>query len=220
MQSPFRFGILPQGILRVPIGQREAGPGLLGSRRHAAMHRGLRLGGGFDVHAPVTSEYRRLAGMLDRSIPLYQVPGNHDLDAYAVPGGASVDGRVFRAAGLTVAGLGGSRRYKREGRHQYTEAEMRTRALWLGLRLVLRRLAGRGRLDLLVTHAPARAIHDAPDHTHRGFQAFRGLLWAVRPRLMLHGHVHIAPNLDRRESELYGVRILNVYPVLKVELQT
>ena len=153
-------------------------------------------------------------------VPLVYVPGNHDLDAYAVPGGASVDGRVFRAAGLTVAGLGGSRRYKREGRHQYTEAEMRTRALWLGLRLVLRRLAGRGRLDMLVTHAPARAIHDAPDHTHRGFQAFRGLLWAVRPRLMLHGHVHIAPNLDRRESELYGVRILNVYPVLKVELQT
>lgn len=159
-----------------------------------------------------------LVSQLD--VPLVYVPGNHDLDEFRVPGGVSVDGQVARVAGLTVAGLGGSRRYKRDGRHQYTEAQMRTRAVRLGVRLLLRRLARRERLDLLITHAPARAIHDAPDLTHQGFQAFRGLLWAVRPRLMLHGHVHIAPNLTRRESELYGARILNVYPVLKVQLQT
>jgi hypothetical protein len=35
---------------------------------------------------------------------------------------------------------------------------------------------------------------------------------------MLHGHVHILPNLDRWERRLYGVRILNVYPVQNVQL--
>ena len=152
------------------------------------------------------------------SAPLIYVPGNHDSDDFGVPGGTPVDGAVIRIAGLTVAGLGGSRRYKKDGRHQYSEWQMHVRALSLLPRLLLRRLAGGQGLDLLVTHAPPLGIHDAADLTHRGFLAFRRLLWILRPRLMLHGHVHIVPNLDRRESSLYGVRILNVYPAQNVQL--
>jgi Icc-related predicted phosphoesterase len=151
-------------------------------------------------------------------VPLIYVSGNHDSDGYHVPGGVDVDGKVIRVAGLTAAGLGGSRRYKREGRHQYTETEMHLRALWLLPRLLLRRLAHGHGLDVLVTHAPALGIHDADDLTHRGFLAFRRLLQVARPRLMLHGHVHLAENLDRRESALHGVRIVNVYPALNVQL--
>jgi predicted phosphodiesterase len=151
-------------------------------------------------------------------VPLIYVPGNHDADDFRVPGGTPVDGKVIGTAGLTVAGLGGSRRYKTDGRHQYSEREMHVRALSLLPRLLLRRLAGGHRLDLLVTHAPPLGIHDTADLTHRGFLAFRRLLWLLRPRLMLHGHVHIVPNLDRRESRLYGVRIINVYPVQNVQL--
>ena len=151
-------------------------------------------------------------------VPLIYVPGNHDADDFRVSGGTPVDGKVIGTAGLTVAGLGGSRRYKTDGRHQYSEREMHVRALSLLPRLLLRRLAGGHRLDLLVTHAPPLGIHDTADLTHRGFLAFRRLLWLLRPRLMLHGHVHIVPNLDRRESSLYGVRIINVYPVQNVQL--
>ena len=150
--------------------------------------------------------------------PLVYVPGNHDADDFRVPGGTPVDGKVIRTAGLTVAGLGGSPRYKKDGRHQYSEREMHVRALRLLPRLLLRRLDGGQRLDLLVTHSPPLGIHDGADLTHRGFLAFRRLLWFLRPRLMLHGHVHILPNLDRWESSLYGVRILNVYPVQNVQL--
>ena len=151
-------------------------------------------------------------------VPLIYVPGNHDADDFRVSGGTPVDGKVIGTAGLTVAGLGGSRRYKTDGRHQYSEREMHVRALSLLPRLLLRRLAGGHRLDLLVTHAPPLGIHDTADLTHRGFLAFRRLLWILRPRLMLHGHVHIVPNLDRRESSLHGVRIINVYPAQTVQL--
>jgi Icc-related predicted phosphoesterase len=152
-------------------------------------------------------------------VPLVYVPGNHDPDDLRVPGGQSVDGRLTRAAGLTVAGLGGSRRYKPDGRHQYTEAEMHARGLRLLPRLVLRRLTDGHGLDLLVTHAPAYGIHDGPDLTHRGFLAFRRLLRVARPRVMLHGHVHILRNLESHQSRLGAVRVFNVYPVLKVELR-
>src|SRR5215472_15396160 len=71
--------------------------------------------------------------------PLLYVPGNHDPDlrpppdpwalrystedGVGPPGCESVDGRIGEAAGLRIAGLGGSIRY-RPGPNQYTQREM------------------------------------------------------------------------------------------------
>lgn len=49
---------------------------------------------------------------------------------------------------------------------------MRLRAWKLGAALRLHEIARGRRLDLLVTHAPPRGIHDSPDPVHRGFAAF------------------------------------------------
>jgi len=152
------------------------------------------------------------------NVPMVYVPGNHDPDDYRVPGGIDVDGRISRVGGLTVVGLGGSQRYKGDGRHQYTETGMHTRMIPVLPRLFLRRLrAGHG-ADLLVTHAPPRGIHDESDLVHRGFLAFRRLVRLVRPRMMLHGHLHIYADLRPRDTWLDGCRVLNVYPALLVDL--
>jgi Icc-related predicted phosphoesterase len=146
------------------------------------------------------------------NVPLVYVPGNHDLDDLHIPGGRNIDGAVVRVQGLTIGGLGGSRRYKDEGRHQYTESEMRWRVVQFAPRLGLRRVfRGRG-LDLFVTHAPPLGIHDGPDHAHVGFAAFRSFVDAFRPELMLHGHSHAQRNLETTESRLGATRIVNVYP--------
>ncbi|MGH2694195.1 MAG: metallophosphoesterase family protein, partial [Actinomycetota bacterium] len=89
-----------------------------------------------------------------------------------------------------VAGLGGSVRYSK-GPNQYTQAEMRRRALRLELRGRVRRLRdGRG-VDLLIAHSPPAGVGDDPDDpAHRGFKAFHRLVGSLSPRLLLHGHVH------------------------------
>ena len=113
-----------------------------------------------------------------------------------------------RIAGVRFAGLGGSRRYKTDGRHQYTEREMFYRTVRL---LLTVRARSRG-LDVFVTHSPPFGVHDAPDWTHQGFEAFHRFLQMAKPRLMLHGHVHAHPNLVQKETELYETLIMNVYP--------
>lgn len=146
------------------------------------------------------------------SAPCIYVPGNHDLDNYRVPGGVSVDGRLAAMAGVRVFGLGGSMRYKREGLHQYTEGEMRSRYLPFLPRILWNRLrTGRG-FDLFVTHAPPAGIHDRSDRAHQGFGAFLPLLRLARPALMLHGHVHALRNIEDTETKIDEVTVMNVYP--------
>ncbi len=148
------------------------------------------------------------------NVPLLYVPGNHDPDVSPRPrgpvftgsvqirfpeahreppgvaGGISVDGRVAEAAGLRVAGLGGSVRY-REGPNQYTQGQMRRRALRLELRCRLERPLGRHRVDVLVTHAPPLGVGDLRDDpAHAGFAAYHRLVRALDPRWLLHGHIH------------------------------
>ncbi|CAN5286212.1 metallophosphoesterase [soil metagenome] len=134
------------------------------------------------------------------------------------PRGCSlVDGRILEVAGLRVAGLGGSIRY-RGGENQYTEAEM-----WRRARALLRRArwgrrgAGR-RVDLFLTHSPPLGLGDDDDPAHRGFASFHRVIEGLSPRFMLHGHVHPygRPRPDRRVG---STTIVNVIPsrVLEVE---
>ncbi|MFN2491003.1 MAG: metallophosphoesterase [Actinomycetota bacterium] len=147
------------------------------------------------------------------NVPLLYVPGNHDPDVSpdrqrAEPGElltpflsrsleeppgpqgcTNVDGRVVDAGGLRIAGLGGSIRYGR-GPNQYTQAQMRRRALRLQLRLLRRRLSGRQGLDILITHAPPLGLGDGEDPAHRGFRALHWLVARATPRILVHGHVH------------------------------
>jgi predicted phosphodiesterase len=166
------------------------------------------------------------------NVPLVYVPGNHDPDVagptrsdglWSVPedvrpgpqGCDSADGRVLEAAGLRIAGLGGSIRYK-EGPNQYTQRQMRWRALRLEARARLR-LGLRGTLDVLIAHAPPLGVGDGEDPAHEGFAALHRLVAQLRPRLLVHGHVHPVHRkaLDR---ELGATRVVNVIPYRLLEV--
>jgi Icc-related predicted phosphoesterase len=152
------------------------------------------------------------------NVPLLYIHGNHDADDFGVPGGTSIEGKVVRLHGLMIGGLGGSRRYKSDGIHQYTEGQMWWRVMQMLMRLAPARLAKGHGLDLLLTHAPPLGIHDMPDLAHTGFASFRSLIRLARPRLMLHGHSHAVKNIDKTESILYDTPILNVFPHRVVQL--
>lgn len=153
------------------------------------------------------------------NVPLLYVPGNHDPDDLRVCGGEDLDGIVAPVKGVLFAGLGGSRRYKPNGRHQYSESEMRWRVGQLMMRLWLRRLRGQRGLDVLVTHAPPFRIHDAPDLPHTGFASYHALWALFRPQLILHGHTHAQRNLEVTETVIQGTRIINVFPYRIVDLK-
>ena len=160
--------------------------------------------------------------------PLVYVPGNHDQDLTPRPtnwaplsfddpipgpqGCENADGRFVEAAGLTLAGLGGSVRY-RKGPNQYTQGEMKRRALGLELRARIRRL----RIDVVLAHSPPLDSGDGEDAPHRGFAAFHRLIAQLRPRLFVHGHMHPygRKHDDRR---LEATLLVNAVPYRLIEL--
>lgn len=164
------------------------------------------------------------------NVPLALVPGNHDLpmtspnseqapeSAGAARWSASIDGIVVEEQGLLLAGLGGSIRYRPDGVHQYTQAEMRGRVLRMAPRLYWNRLRHGRFLDILVTHAPPRGIHDAQDPAHVGFRVFNRFIAHFRPRYLLHGHSHVYRRCDITTSQVGGTTIINVYPYRVIEV--
>jgi Icc-related predicted phosphoesterase len=67
-------------------------------------------------------------------------------------------------------------------------------------------------VDIVITHAPPRHIHDAEDRCHRGFKSFRRLIKRYAPRYFIHGHMHadFADPSDRI-TEWQGTQIINTY---------
>lgn len=165
-------------------------------------------------------------------VPLVYVPGNHDAELRQseptwTPLGAdapergplgcvNADGRVVVAAGLRIAGLGGSMRYRR-GPNQYSEVEMRWRALSLGIRVRLNPFRAARRVDVLLTHAPPLGWGSKDDLAHRGFAAFLPLVKDLAPKVLIHGHIH---PYGRGQPERYlgDTQVVNAVPLRLVEL--
>ena len=145
--------------------------------------------------------------------PLIFVRGNHDPPGRQgdYPREAEIDGRVVREKGLLIAGLEGSIRYS-DGPHQYTERQMMGKVQALRLRLRLRHP------DILITHGPPAGVNEGTDAPHHGLQAVRRAVEWMRPRLLLHGHVHPYGRDVPREAQLGETRVINVVGHRLIEL--
>ncbi|HEU5108711.1 MAG TPA: metallophosphoesterase, partial [Micromonosporaceae bacterium] len=131
-------------------------------------------------------------------------------------GATNADGTVVDVAGLRIAGLGGSIRYN-DGPNQWTEDQQARRARKVA-RVAARRRRRDGRgVDVLLTHSPARDVGDAAAPAHRGFACLHDAVHRMRPKLLLHGHIHPYGTQvpDRRLGETLvvntvGFRILEI----------
>jgi hypothetical protein len=170
-----------------------------------------------------------IVGLLDA--PLYYVHGNHDKEIPSssilentgvTPGFGWADNLHMRRAnykGLLLAGFEGCRMYNPGAPFQYSEAEVRRQVFLMGQRLLMNRMRHGRYLDILITHAPPRGIHDGDDLPHRGFESYLGFLRRYRPLLMIHGHQHIYNRSEVTETDYYGTRILNTYGYRVIELE-
>jgi Icc-related predicted phosphoesterase len=140
-------------------------------------------------------------------VPLYYVLGNHDIRHEQVPHGClNISRRIVTHGDFSFLGFSGSRWYNGNP-NQYREREMRAqiRKLWFPLW----RLSG---LDVLVTHAPPRHVHDAEDRCHRGFSCYRDFIRKYRPRFLIHGHIHrVFETPAERLSVVNETKVLNSY---------
>lgn len=148
--------------------------------------------------------------------PLCYVRGNHDFRFSKKPPAGCVDihARIVRFGGLNILGLEGSRWYN-GGPFQYTETRMRRtiRSLWLNL-------WRKGGVNIVITHAPPRHVHDAEDPCHRGFRCYRQFIEKYSPEFFIHGHIHARfSDPSRRETVINNTRVINTcgYHIFETE---
>jgi uncharacterized protein len=157
------------------------------------------------------------------NVPLYFVHGNHVHseagETRSPEGGCNLHTRTLRdpQSGLLLAGLEGCVRYN-YGPHQYSQSQMWVMVWLLGLRLTWNRLRYGRYLDVLVTHAPPWRIHDADDLPHRGFKPFRWLMHVYRPKILLHGHIHLYRQDAVYETQFESTRVINTFPYRVIDL--
>lgn len=142
------------------------------------------------------------------SVPLYYVEGNHDIRYQTSPpvGCTNIHAKIITEQGLRIMGLGGSRWYN-GGINQYSEAEMKkiVRSLWFQLLQV-------HKVDIIISHAPPRFIHDQEDPCHKGFRTFVPLIEKQKPAWFVHGHIHRFFNDPaERISKVCETQVLNSY---------
>jgi Icc-related predicted phosphoesterase len=159
------------------------------------------------------------------NVPLYAVHGNHDpapllegSDGFERCGASWIGGHGLRTeGGLLIAGFDGSLRYN-SGAYQSSQTEMHASVRGLVPWLMMNRLRYGRFLDVLVTHAPPRGIHDEPDRCHTGFEAFNWLIRCFKPTYHVHGHIHLYDRRAETVTRVGATQVVNVYPFRELEL--
>jgi uncharacterized protein len=148
-------------------------------------------------------------------VPLYYVLGNHDIRYTATPpiGCTCIDRRLLVYKNIRILGFSGSRWYN-GGMNQYTEVQMAS-----FIRKMIFQLWRHRGVDLVVSHASPRYIHDTEDNCHKGFRSFRQMIDRYHPRYFVHGHIHVLfDNDSERMTVIDSTRVINSYGYATIEI--
>lgn len=157
-----------------------------------------------------------IVSMLNK--PMYFVRGNHARDVEygtagerrAPWGAVDLHRKVINHSNLLLAGMEGSLMYN-NGPYQYTQGEMWMKVLSLVPALLVNRMRYGRFLDIFVSHAPPKGIHDMDDLPHQGIKAFRWLIAAFKPSIFLHGHIHIYRSDTSLVTRVGKTTVINSY---------
>ena len=151
--------------------------------------------------------------------PLYFVHGNHDPEeeiglgiSRSQPlGGDNLHRKMIRNHGLLITGIEGSIQYNQKTPYQYTQNTMWAHVFSLLPALLFNRMVYGRYLDIFVTHAPPKGIHEGVDWTHQGINAFRWLINTFQPRYHFHGHIHHYRPDDETVTKQGETIVINTY---------
>ena len=169
--------------------------------------------------------------------PLYFVFGNHHIEElkhykklwdipqliheereYLGCGAVHLGTKVKTEGKFILAGLGGSMRYN-NGYNQFTDFEMFFEITKLIPSLLWNRLFHGRFLDILLTHAPPKGIHDKNDKCHWGFKTYLWFMRVFKPRYLVHGHIHLYDLCDIRCTKWEKTTIINAYSHYVINLE-
>ena len=151
-----------------------------------------------------------LVSTLDKD--LIYVNGNHIYHTdHPITFAKNIDGKFLKFKGLRILGLDGCKVYSFK-EHQYTEFSMTCKIF----KNIFHLLRG---VDVVVTHASPKGIHDKKERVHEGFKIYNKVIKWFKPKLWIHGHVHLHNYLELQETRVEQTKIVNVfgYKVLEVE---
>ena len=158
-----------------------------------------------------------LAHVIGNHCSLYHDPGTRRCNPDEYMGAFNLNAQVAEYKGLILAGIEGSPFYN-GGPHQYSEMQIGWNLLKLTPLLLSEKMHSGRYLDVFVTHAPPRGIHDYDDVAHRGFELFCGFLQRFHPVLMLHGHSHRYDPMKPTHTRFGRTEIINVFGHSLIEL--
>ena len=77
----------------------------------------------------------------------------------------------------------------------------------------------KGGIDIVVSHAPPRHVHDAEDRCHKGFKSFHWLINRYAPKYFIHGHIHAHfDNFSDRVTNIDNTKVVNSYGYTILEI--
>jgi len=169
----------------------------------------------FFVYGNHHVEERGRYARAEAALSMQGEPSRHENGA----GATCLEGRVVRARGLTIAGLGGSIWYN-GGENQFTNFTMFLAMLRLLPGMIWHRIFHGKFLDVLITHSPPYGINDLPDPCHTGFRVFLWFMRTFKPRFLVHGHVHLYDRNAAREARYASTTIVNAYDHVVIDLES
>jgi len=86
-------------------------------------------------------------------------------------------------------------------------------------KLLWNRLTHGRYLDILLTHAPPRGIHDKKDKCHLGFKPFLKFMKIFKPKYLVHGHIHLYDLADIRCTKWENTIVCNAYSHYVINLE-
>lgn len=120
------------------------------------------------------------------------------------------DPKTGKETPLLIAGLSGSLKYN-NGLNQYSDRQMYLKLLKLVPRLIINKCKYGRYLDILLTHATPRHIHDHEDPCHKGFECFNWFINKFHPTYLIHGHIHLYDMREERVGIYNGTTVINAY---------
>lgn len=125
--------------------------------------------------------------------------------------------KIYKTNGILIGGFQGSVWYN-GGVFQYRQWEVYVAMLKMLPRLLFNKIFYGRFIDVFVTHAPPYGIGDLPDPCHTGIKAFNLFIKLFKPRLMLHGHVHLLDRNAQKVREYHGTQVINCTGYYKASL--
>jgi len=142
--------------------------------------------------------------------PPYSSLFEHNEKDYFSCGAVHLGTKIKKEGNFILAGLGGSIRYN-NGVNQFTDFEMYIEIFKLIPHLIWNRIVHGRYVDILLTHAPPKGIHDKNDKCHWGFKAFLWFMKTFKPKYLVHGHIHLYDLSAVRCTEWDKTLVINAY---------